>query len=329
MTAFRHEQYVADALDGILMQETDFDFDVLVGDDCSPDGTRAVISRYVKQHPGRVQAYFPDQNLGGGGKVIFAELIKQSRGEYIAFLDADDYWTAPDKLQKQVNYLDEHPEVAMCFHDVICRYDDGSPDARYNDWAEPGELDYDTLLAYCPVASCSPVLRRETIDSLPDWYFDLPWGDWPLYFLATRFGIIWYMPEQMGVYRIHAGGMYTGLPRLQALETDTKFYEQLEGIVPPEHERSRQQALARVWTGRGIEHELRGERADARRCLRESLRVWPFRRPVRWLPPHWGTGEQERIRLWLRLNGPVAPLRKLGRPRRGRNEAQGFGRERR
>ena len=319
MTAFRHEQYVADALDGILMQETDFDFDVLVGDDCSPDGTRAVISRYVEQHPDRIRAYFPDQNLGGGGKVIFAELIKQSHSQYIAFLDADDYWTAPDKLQRQVSYLDDHPEVAMCFHDVICRYDDGSPDAPYNDWAEPGQLAYDALLASCPVASCSPVLRREAIDPLPEWYFELPWGDWPLYFLATRLGSIWYMPERMGVYRIHAGGMYRGLPTLEALEIAADFYERLNGIVPPEHEPNRRQALARSWVGRGLEHELRGERGAARECLRESLRAWPFRRPDRWLPPRWGTGERERIKLWLRLNGPLAPLRKTTRaPRRWR-----------
>ena len=129
LTSFEHERYIAQALDGVLAQEG-VEFELLAGDDASTDGTRDVIARYAREHPGVIRPFFPEQNMGNGGKAIFAALMSQARGDYLAVLDADDYWTAPDKLRRQVAYLDEQPEAAMCFHDVLCVYeDDDRPDA--------------------------------------------------------------------------------------------------------------------------------------------------------------------------------------------------------
>ncbi|MDQ3849117.1 MAG: glycosyltransferase [Actinomycetota bacterium] len=304
ITTYQHERFVAEALDGVLEQRTDFSFEVLVGDDASTDGTRAVLARYAEAHPDRIRTYLPETNLGGGGKLIFQELIRRSRGDYIAQLDGDDYWTSPDKLQRQVAFLDEHPECSMCFHNVLCRYEDGSsPEVPYNQPKQAPELDVGGLLDTCPVASCSPVFRREIIDPLPDWYFALPWGDWPLYFLAAQHGSIRYLPDLMGVYRIHSGGMYRGLSPLDALRVMIDFYEGMEGIVPPEHEAHRRKALAKAWTARGLEHERLADYAAARRCLRESLRVRRVHLPLRR-----GSGERRRLRLWLRLTAPTPLL---------------------
>jgi glycosyltransferase involved in cell wall biosynthesis len=323
MTSYQHERYVAEALDGILAQSTDFPFEVLVGDDASTDGTRAVIARYAKAHPDRIQTYFPEHNLGGGGKPLFAELIRRSRGQYLAQLDADDYWTSPDKLARQVAFLDEHPECSMCFHNVICHYEDGSaPDAPYSGHQEALELGVGTLLDGCQVASCTPLFRREAIDPLPDWYFDLPWGDWPMYFIAAQHGRLWYMPHIMGVYRIHSNGMYNGSPELERYETLTDFYEHLEGIVPPEFEGQRRLGLSKAWVRRGLAHERLGEREAARTCLRESLRLQPFGAPSRYLPPYWGTGERRRMSLWLRLKVPAAWARPFARRHRADAEEQ-------
>jgi len=273
MTCFEHERFVAQALDGVLEQEG-VDFELLVGDDASTDGSRAVIAEYARSHPDRIRPFFPERNLGQGGKAIFGSLIARARGEYLAMLDADDYWTSPDKLIRQVAYLDAHPDCSMCFHDVLCTYEDGSrPDERYNGAEQPRHVSVSALLDRCVVASCSPVFRQAAIKPLPAWYFELPWGDWPLYFMAAGCGDLHYEPDLMGVYRIHAAGMYRGLSRLEALGARTAFYEGLR--VPAGYEGELRVKLAESWVKRALEHNRLGQRAQALRCLATAARTSP------------------------------------------------------
>jgi glycosyltransferase involved in cell wall biosynthesis len=273
MTSFEHERFVARALDGVLEQRG-VELELLVGDDASTDGTRAVIAEYARARPDVIRTFFPDRNLGQGGKAIFSHLIERARGDYLAMLDADDYWTAPDKLVRQVAYLDEHPECSMCFHDVMCVFEDGArADGRYNGPKQPPEVDLGALLDRCVVASCSPLFRRATIAPLPSWYFDVPWGDWPLYFMAAEHGALHYLPEVMGVYRIHGGGMYSRLSRLEALEARTDFYRGLR--VPREYEGARRRKLAQTWVKRALEHNRLVQRPAAVRALGTAVRVSP------------------------------------------------------
>lgn len=277
LTSFEHERYIARALDGVLAQR-DVDFELLVGDDASTDGTRAVIAEYANAHPGVISTVLPPRNLGNGGKAIFGELVEMARGDYLAVLDGDDYWTAPDKLLRQVTYLDEHPECSMCFHNVLCVYEDEArADEPYNGPDQPAEVDMGTLLDRCVVASCSPLFRRETISPLPPWYFQLPWGDWSLYFLAAEHGALRYLPDMMGVYRIHGAGMYSRLSRLEALERRTDFYAGL--VVPPEHEAARRRKVGETWVKRALEHNRLAQRSAALRCVVRAARVSPLSVP--------------------------------------------------
>ena len=166
----------------------------------------------------------------------------------------------------------------MCFHDVLCVYEGGAhPDEPYNGPDQPAEVDVAALLDRCVVASCSPMFRRETISPLPPWYFDLPWGDWSLYFLAAQHGALRYLPDVMGVYRIHSAGMYSRLSRLEALERRTDFYAGL--VVAPEHEPARRRKLAETWVKRTLEHNQLGQRPAALRCLAKAARVSPLSVP--------------------------------------------------
>ncbi len=277
LTSFEHERYIARALDGVLAQRG-VDFELLVGDDASTDGTRTVIAEYARAHPGVIRTFLPQRNLGNGGKAIFRELIEMARGDYLTVLDGDDYWTALDKLQRQVAYLDEHPECSMCFHNVLCVYEDSArADEPYNGPDQPAEVDVATLLDRCVVASCSPMFRRETISPLPPWYFDLPWGDWSLYFIAAEHGALRYLPDMMGVYRIHRSGMYSSLSRLEALERRTDFYAGL--VVPPGYEPARRRKVAETWVKRALEHNRLAQRPAALRCLARAARVSPLSVP--------------------------------------------------
>jgi glycosyltransferase involved in cell wall biosynthesis len=265
LTSFEHERYVAQSLDSVLAQEG-VEFELLVSDDASSDGTRAVIERYAREHPDVIRTLLPERNMGNGGKAIFAELMDRARGDLLAVLDADDYWTDPDKLRRQVAYLDEHPEASMCFHDVLCVHESGdSPDSPYNGPGQPADVTLAQLFDRCVPASCSVVMRRDTVLPLPPWYFELPWGDWPLYLLAARHGAVRFLPELMAVYRIHDGGMYRGLSRLAALEQRSAFYAGIE--VAPEHERLRRRKLAGTYVKRAKEHNRLGQRRAALRAL--------------------------------------------------------------
>ena len=116
LSTYNQEEYVAQALDSILMQKTTFDFEIIAADDCSTDGTQAVIMNYVNRHPGKIIPYFTNPNVGGCKKltdVIDAGLF---RGEYLAYLEGDDYWLGEDRLQTLVDFLDANPEYSRVSH---------------------------------------------------------------------------------------------------------------------------------------------------------------------------------------------------------------------
>jgi len=302
VTAYQHERYIARALDGVLSQR-DVSFELLVGDDASTDGTREVIQRYARAHPKLISAFLPQRNLGHGGSAIFAELVARARGTYVAGLDGDDFWTAPDKLARQVAHMDAHPDCSMCFHDVLCHHEDGSrPDARFTGPGPARRLGLRELLDGIQIGSCAPLFRREAIHPLPDWYVELPWGDAPLYVLAATQGAIDYLPEVMGVYRIHGEGMYRGLPRLHVLKLQVSYYERLR--VPAAYTALLRTKLADAWVKLGLEHDRLGDHDAARTCLDESVRVSAFD------PRRLHTrAERRRMTLWLLLKAPRALAR--------------------
>lgn len=113
--SYSHEPYLRQALDSILMQKTNFPFEVLIGEDCSPDHSREILKEYEQQYPGFFQMFFREKNMGATNNSL--DLSLRARGKYIIVLETDDYWTDPCKLQKQVDFLGAHPEYIGCAHD--------------------------------------------------------------------------------------------------------------------------------------------------------------------------------------------------------------------
>lgn len=212
ITTYNHAPYIARAVEGVLMQETTFPVELVVGDDCSTDGTREILHELQRRAPDRLRLVLPERNLGRGGVPMFARTMEHVRGRYVAMLDGDDYWTAPDKLARQVAHLEANPECSMCFHDALEVWEDGSrPPQRMVQPAPAGPLRVDAILERCVVPSPSPMFRREAICPLPQWFVDLPIGDVPLYVLAAEHGRIDYLDEVMAVWRMHGRGTWSGL----------------------------------------------------------------------------------------------------------------------
>src|SRR5688572_23850951 len=119
---YNHARFIRQALDSVLMQRTGFDFEVLISEDCSTDGTREIVVEYARRHPHTITLLLSEANLRSNAVVTRG--IDAARGEYIALLDGDDYWTSPDKLRKQAAFLDSHSECALCFHNARVQRDD-------------------------------------------------------------------------------------------------------------------------------------------------------------------------------------------------------------
>ena len=112
---YNQEEYVADAIEGFLMQKTDFDYEILIGEDCSTDNTRKIVEEYAAKYPDKIRLITSERNVGCRKK--FTEgFSSNSKGKYIAECEGDDYWIDPYKLQKQVDYLEGNPECTLCFH---------------------------------------------------------------------------------------------------------------------------------------------------------------------------------------------------------------------
>lgn len=117
--SFNHKRFIAKCLDGFLMQETNFDYEILVHDDASKDGTDEIIKEYAAKYPNKIFPIYEEVNRysnGYKGKMDIVFNYARARGKYIATCEGDDYWTDPHKLQKQVDFLESHPDYSVCFH---------------------------------------------------------------------------------------------------------------------------------------------------------------------------------------------------------------------
>lgn len=125
---YNHEEYLRQSLDGILMQECDFDYEIVVGEDCSTDNTREILKEYANKYPDKFVLLFREKNFGRPTMNVY-DTGMHCRGDYIAFLEGDDYWTDKNKLQKQVDFLEQHQEYMACTHtcEVVDKY--GNPES--------------------------------------------------------------------------------------------------------------------------------------------------------------------------------------------------------
>jgi hypothetical protein len=236
LTTFNHERHVSEALDSVLMQRTRFPFEVLVGDDLSTDGTRGVITAYARAHPERVVPVLPDTKPGLEGGLLFKALLERARGEHLALLDGDDVWLSEHKLQRQVDVLDAEPGCALCFHDAIAFFDDGRLPAWNLSEGHPRVSDVTEMLGtWNRIASSSVVLRNPRPFVLPDWLYASTCIDWGLYVFAALRGTVVFLEERMSAYRLHAGGMWSGLDRRAALAEKATFHAGLRASLPAEY----------------------------------------------------------------------------------------------
>lgn len=208
--SYNHEPFIRRCLEGFLIQQTDFPFEVLVHDDASTDGSQAIIREFEARCPNIVKPIYQVENQYSKGVSIWANIqFPRAKGKYIALCEGDDYWTDPLKLQKQVAFMEAHPECSMCFHNAITHWEDGrepdKPFAKIEDRYYSGRELVSSWLS--PTASF--LIRSDLCCNYADYILNLPQlgvGDMPLLVFFAKYGEIYGSSEIMCVYRKHPGG---------------------------------------------------------------------------------------------------------------------------
>ncbi len=203
---YNHEPYLRQCLDGFVMQQTSFPFEVVIHDDASTDGSAAIIREYATRYPNIfVPIYQTENQYSQGKKVSSTFVFPRARGKYIALCEGDDYWTDPLKLQKQVDFLEANPEYSMCFHsaNVFCQ-----SSGQYNDlfaYVQDREYEGVEFIKKWTVPTASVCFRRNVIDSelyqavRKNPYF--VYGDLILFLSCASLGRIRGLSSMMSVYR--------------------------------------------------------------------------------------------------------------------------------
>ena len=210
LLTYNHNKFIRQAIDGILMQKVNFTWELIIADDFSTDGTREIVIEYKQKYPDFIKLILQEKNVGAIQN--FLDLLITPKFKYIAFLEGDDYWIDPLKLQKQVDFLEENPDYSLCFHDAIILWEDKSQPPKYfcsKDQKEtPGIED---VINNWFIPSASMVFRKKHLMPLPDWFKNIYNEDWALHMILANKKKIYYINEIMSIYRKNEGAFSGGI----------------------------------------------------------------------------------------------------------------------
>ncbi len=203
VVTYNQENYIAECLESLVTQQTDFKFEIIVGEDCSKDDTRAIVQQYVDKYPDLIIPVFHEKNVGPVENI--KKVYKKARGKYIAHIDGDDL-ALPGKLQKQFLILEKKLEIAICSHNIV-RINSDSQNLN-NDWVyAEGEYTALELLLDLPFfAHSSKMFRNQAELNFFNSEVDVNHLlDIDLHFENARYGNIYHINENLGGYRVNVG----------------------------------------------------------------------------------------------------------------------------
>ena len=211
---YNQVDYIRDALDSFLNQKTNFDYEILIHDDASIDGTADVIREYQNKYPDIIIAVLQKENqYSKGVKVATTYLYPKVRGKYVAFCEGDDYWTDPEKLQKQFDYMEQHEDCAMCMHNGLNVSKDKST-VFYSKPLSDAPTKYyieDAIKGLGIKTVTNSYFYRSSIlrENPPEFVKIAPTGDYARVIVNALHGYIYYSPETMSAHRCAAKNSLT------------------------------------------------------------------------------------------------------------------------
>lgn len=222
---YQHAPYIKECLDSILIQKTTFDFEILLGEDGSDDGTREICIEYAREYPQKIRLFLNSRknviyvNGSPTGRWNLINNLKNARGKYIALLEGDDYWTDQFKLQKQVDALETNPDCVSCHHwqETRFEYEDGHykiiPTPQKNTGYFPKKkATVKNIFTNQLRVKTRTHMFRNILNEFPEWFYHVQFGDVPLSMILGKSGNFYFIDEPMAVYRHTGKGVsYSGM----------------------------------------------------------------------------------------------------------------------
>jgi glycosyltransferase involved in cell wall biosynthesis len=234
---YNYQEYIEQCLMSVLLQRVDFTVEIIISDDNSTDESYEILKRiqhFYKSENFQFKLHKNKTNLGEVNNVKL--LIDLAQGEYLAYLDADDYWIDPYKLSKQVEFMDSNKDYSLCFTGYIqLNENNGSyePISGFGFWLSPidiSKLNSQNLIYRNWVGSSSSRLFRNYSNLIKDYFYKFPYSDWALNFELSMLGRIGYIDNPTFVYRKHKNS----LSQLNNISLDLKYYSK---ILEQEHQK--------------------------------------------------------------------------------------------
>ena len=225
---YNHEKYIETCIKGFLLQQTTFDFEVIIHDDAPTDRTQGIIKKYAEKYPRIIIPILEKENLMSKGVNIVEEIMMpRARGEFIAFCEGDDCWIDKNKLQMQVEYLDLHPEYSACVHNTFFHHCERKmKDFPMFVWNKNTDLMFEDILRWSSYGyqTSSLMTRKELVAKTP------PFGycEYPLALYLVLSGKIYFMANVMSLYRFRSNKMATRANVLYKEKIENEYKETIE-----------------------------------------------------------------------------------------------------
>lgn len=208
---YNHVAFIHKAIDSFLNQQTNFPIELIIHDDNSTDGTADIVKDYQQNHPRLIKAILRSENqFSKKGFGFLRDVLKQARGKYVAICEGDDYWSDPNKLQQQVDFLEDNPDFSICFHKVQIDQE-GLLTEDFITRPPATVTTIDDLACKNYIHTCSCVFRNRGVNVLGPNLGESPLGDYYLHMMNAQYGKIHYIDSIMSVYRIHNSSLWSSL----------------------------------------------------------------------------------------------------------------------
>ena len=218
---YNHEQYISEAINSFLMQETDFPFEVVIGEDCSTDNTRKIVEKYKEMYPNIIKLIVSENNVGmqANGQRTMEACI----GEYMALCEGDDYWTDKNKLQIQKDFLESNPEYIICYTDVEAFNENGIIQDYIGGATK--DLTADELKKATPINTLTTMYRNIMKDKFSAEFKASKYGDLFIWSILGYYGKGKYLPQiKPARYRVHSGGVHSGASQIDKYDNTLITY---------------------------------------------------------------------------------------------------------
>lgn len=230
---YNQEDFIAEAIEGFLMQKTNFDYEILIHDDASTDGTPDIIKKYEMRYPEIIKPMYQKENQYSKGIHVLDFYLGHAKGRYIAICEGDDYWIDPNKLQKQVDYMMKHPDCSVCVHGAI-KVDAKTRKTVGKVRPSHGSRDFTTeevIWGGGGLFATNSILYDRQFSKRPQFYYNCPIGDFPLMIHLAICGRVHYMKAVMSAYRIGAENSWTVNISRACIDTRKNHMNRIETML--------------------------------------------------------------------------------------------------